>query len=237
MRILLSALLLAMATGTGEPQVSIQIEHWKYDPQVRTIKFTLANTSLKEITALSLKVRATYNDGSVNVSTTTTDFYQLIVGIDRTNDPQLRLMAFMPGTTHEMLIGAAQDVVEASATATNVVYADGTADVGDEREFATLVAHRKGDVLAMQKAAQILSGAKSRAAAVAELDRAAETLRGKNLGPDNPEPWAAYYLEFVIKARIEREPETSLATMVKDEERAAVVAAPHAQLRKTRVAQ
>jgi hypothetical protein len=89
----------------------------------------------------------------------------------------------------------------------------------------------------MQKAAQILSEAKSRAAVVAELDRAAEALRDKNLGPDDPEPWAADYLEFVVKARIEREPETSLATMVKDEERAIVVAGPHAQLRKTGVTQ
>jgi hypothetical protein len=232
MRILLSALLLAMATGTGEPQVSIQVEHWKYDPQVRTIKFTLANTSLKEITALSLRVRATYSDGSVNVSTTTTDFYQLIVSIDRTNDPQLRAMAFMPGTAHEMLIGAAQDVVEASATATNVVYADGTADVGDEETFGALVAHRKGDVLAMQKAADILKAASSRAAAINELNRAAEALRGKNLAIDDPEAWIANYLDEV-KRRIEREPETSLATIVKDQERASVVAGPHAQLRRT----
>ena len=237
MRILFSVLLLAMATGTGEPQVSVQIEHWKYDPQVKTILFTLANTSLREITALSLKVRATYNDGSVNVSTTTQDLCRLIVIIDRTNDPQLRAMAFMPGTTHEMVIGEARDVIEASATATNVVYANGTADVGDEREFTTLVAHRKGDVLAMQKATDILKAATSRAAAVNALNQAAEALRGKNLGPDDPEPWAADYLEFVVKARIEREPETSLATMVKDEERAIVVAGPHAQLRKTGVTQ
>ncbi len=60
------------------------------------------------------------------------------------------------GSTHDYMNPEAKDIADIEAVVDVVAYADGTADVQNDRAFRNLLAERKGPLLAMQKVVEVI---------------------------------------------------------------------------------
>jgi len=66
---------------------------------------------------------------------------------------------FAAGATRDYVMrGEEKEVADIEAVVDVVAYADGTADVQNDRAFRNLMAERKGPLLAMQKINQVIKG-------------------------------------------------------------------------------
>jgi hypothetical protein len=120
-----------------------------YDPSKQIVTFNLVNTSHKDITAFSLLVRANFPDGTAGIWSYGGDFLPHIA--------QMGTGALAPGAVFSVNVPVGQQPLQsASATVELVVYADDTADVLNQSMFNTIVAQRKGRMLGLQKANELL---------------------------------------------------------------------------------
>lgn len=114
--------------------------------------FNLLNTSHKDISAYSMMVRVTYPDGTVGTWEYGGDFLPAMIATGTG--------AFVPGATFTVDVPLGQQQIQtASAMVDVVVYADHTADVLNEQVFASITSARKGRMLGLQKANELLQGA------------------------------------------------------------------------------
>ncbi len=123
-----------------------------YDTAKQIVTFNLLNTSHKDISAYSMMVRVTHPDGTASTWEYGGDFLPFMVATGKG--------ALTPGAifTTEVPLGQ-QEVQTASATVDVVVYADDTADVLNEQVFQSIASARKGRVLGLQKANELLQNA------------------------------------------------------------------------------
>ncbi len=88
-----------------------------------------------------------------------------VAGWPRTKEPPVRYQdivaanegngTFAAGTTHDYVMGGGKDIADIEAVVDVVAYADGTADVQNDRAFNNLMALRKGQLMAMQKMTEV----------------------------------------------------------------------------------
>lgn len=245
----LMALLCLAVPLRGSTPMGAAVRNWRYDPVAKVVRLTVVNTSQKEITGYSLSIRTTHPDTTVNLSERLQDLLPLMITVDRIGSDVRREYGngtFAPGASREEQITDPVGVVDVSAVVDVVSYADGTADVQNERAFKRLIAQRKGAILAKQKASEVLKHALEEqtvkhpsAASIAELKRLADVLHGKNLAPDDPEAYEGFYLNE-IRSQFENQPiEASssegemIERFINDQERAIEFSEPHTLLRRT----
>jgi hypothetical protein len=161
-RFLVLALLVGICTiglWGQSPPIGAVVQTSNYDAAKGVATVRIVNTSHKDITAIALIIVITNPDGTAGSAVWGNDFlYGIISTIEQGHE-------ISPGSGHGIAPGATFDqafpqstpITNFRATVDVVVYADGTADVLDESVFKRIALERKGRVLALQKANELLA--------------------------------------------------------------------------------
>jgi hypothetical protein len=256
----------ASGQATAQPPFPVVIEGWHYDPKGavgKTITLHLVNRSNKDATAWNISIAEKYADGS-------TDYVdgrpnrlgdhqvmedmlgaliqrQLMGAVQKALTIPERNRTFAAGTSRDYMIPEAKDIADIEAVVDVVAYADGTADVQNDRAFKNLVAARKGPVLAMQKVVEVIKGVLADpmvSSPIAEVLRALRPLAdadlGKNRPPEDPEFFEAMHLQNKLKdlqteptfwSRLTKMNEREwLTRYVEQQEKQIALLSPHANL-------
>ena len=238
-----SSLVPTVQSPLANTLLGVVIERWRYDPAAKTVILHLVNNSHKDVTAFNISIAERYADGSTDyVDGTPNDIHDHQVMEDKVN---LYLMdgrsgKFLAGTTLDYLIPEAKDIADVEAILDVVAYADGTADVQNDRAFRNLMAARKGPLLAMQKVDEIIKRVLADpmvSSPVAEVLRALRPLADanqKNRPPEDPEYFEAMNLrnevnnlEMMRSHSNERE---RLMQYVEQQEKRIALMKPHCEL-------
>jgi hypothetical protein len=224
----------AQSPPTTSPGVIVQSA--RYDASKQAVVIRLVNTSGKDVTAYNLTVSETLSDGTSGKVELMTDFLGAVThGVP----------GFAAGTSHDEINVASQPVTNVSAVVDVVVYADQTAQVANDFEYTRLLAHRKGDVLAKQKANELTAEALADPnvtdpgkQVATELKRLAAVINGKhNYAPDDPEQWMRDTLNQESENILRNPGREGLKNTVKRNEEEIAAATPHTQLKKVQVSQ
>lgn len=151
--VLMASLFLLFAIPLRGSPIGAVVQGSRYDAAKHIVTFNLLNTSHKDISAYSLLVRTFHTDGTASVWGYGGDFLPFMS--ENNGNGALRSGATI-GV--DVPVGQ-QEVQSASATVDVVVYADGTADVLNENVFKIIVSKRKGAMLGLQKANELLQAA------------------------------------------------------------------------------
>jgi hypothetical protein len=252
MKHLLLAIVLSFSAQVARfAPLGAEVQSWHYDPIKGITTITIVNASHKDISAYSVMVMVFYADGTSNVTERTED---LLPGIISTSVAGHSLTAdggngaFAPGATRDLTSPDSKPMQNIQATIQVVAYADGTADVRNEESFKKIVAQRKGTVLGLQKANELLTSALAdpaehhpSAAVATELQRLTDILPARKLARDNPEAHEGLGL-LAARTQIEHAPQSPagrtaaeedyLRALIKDHERRISATLPHTQLTK-----
>jgi len=149
----LTGLLYMIAIPLRGSPIGAVVQGTRYDAARQVVTLDLLNTSHKEISAYSLLVRIIRPDGTASAWEYGGDFLPFMSENSGNG-------AFKPGALITVDVPLDQQQIQsASASVDVVVYSDGTADVLDQEMFATIIAKRKGAMLGLQKANELLTTA------------------------------------------------------------------------------
>lgn len=121
----------------------------EYDAERGVTTVHVVNTSHKEISAIDLAFQVTFADGTQSAPDSSFRGQDFVAGITQGRG------GFEPGAEFDVEFTGQEGPVR--ATVDVVIYADGTADVLNERLFKSLVADRKGTVRGMRKVDELLN--------------------------------------------------------------------------------
>ena len=173
----------------ASPPIGAVVQTWRYDEATRQVVMRVVNTSGKDITAFNISITMKRPDGSADFSEVTEDFLPLMVSVQESGDLRQRYGngTFAAGTNRDETIPQIKGVKDVVAILDVVAYSDSTADVQNERAFNHLVVRRKGKLLAMQKANEVIQQvladpkvANPSVAVATELTRLADVSHGLN---------------------------------------------------------
>jgi hypothetical protein len=137
----------------GSPIGAVEVQGSRYDAARQVVTLDLLNSSHKEISAYSLLVRVIRTDGTASAWEYGGDFLPFMSENNGNG-------TFKPGALLAVDVPVGQQQIQStSASVDVVVYADGTADVLDQEMFATIISKRKGAMLGLQKANELLTTA------------------------------------------------------------------------------
>ncbi|HYL63288.1 MAG TPA: hypothetical protein VE077_11775 [Candidatus Methylomirabilis sp.] len=143
------------------PRMGAVVQTTQFDPAKSQLTVNVFNTSQKDITALSFTVFITHSDGAEVSFSWSTDFvWGIISAAEQGHEVESGASHGLgAGTSRDLNIPLSPPGVSYRVVVSVVIYADGTADVVDKGAFKWLVMQRKGEVLAMQKANELLAAA------------------------------------------------------------------------------
>jgi hypothetical protein len=225
----------------GSPPIGAVVQTWRYDPQAKAVVVTLANTTSKDILAWNLFITETFADGSTSSHEVMTDWLDRMVNaqLAKGTEEEARFTQLFGNGTFAARSSINQEIPEPQAV-TNmqivvdmVAYVDRTADVQNEQAFAQLTASRKGELLALQQANDVIQQAPTREAAAKELHRRITVLHAQNLAPTDPQRYEAGHLEGVAR-NMTAQQNLDLKTDVAMRQQRIALAGPHTQLTKTK---
>ncbi|MGB8522595.1 MAG: hypothetical protein WCD43_06490 [Candidatus Acidiferrales bacterium] len=208
--LLLSVCALPAAQGLRASRViGAVVQGSHYDPVKGIVTVSVLNTSQKDITAIDFNIILTYPDGTAGSHGWSTDFLGgMISTIEQGHEiePGAGNGTFEAGALRDFEIPQTTPITDIRATVGVVIYADGMADVLNETAFRQIVLQRKGRVLAMQKADELLANALAdpkndhpSATVAAQLEGLANVLaNNKNLTDD---PTSYEGLGFLVIAQ------------------------------------
>jgi hypothetical protein len=256
--------------------VGVVIESWHYDLVQKTVTLHLVNHSPKTVTAFNISMSEKYADGSTNPSYAEgiphnlhdsqrmEDELNLLIQsqdgrrghgvivmragpVVKGRIPGPPTSVFATGTARDYVIPVQKEVADIEAVVDVVAYADGTADVQNDRAFKNLVAERKGPLLAMQKVVEVIKGVLADpmvSSPIAEVLRALKPIADAaqtNRPPEDPAFFEAMHLRNEVKILETTQHSQMLSTMkmterewlthiVEEQEKRIAVLAPHADL-------
>jgi hypothetical protein len=156
---LAAALLFSPHVARSAP-IGAVVQSSNYDAAKRVTSVRIVNTSQKPITAISLLVRIAHPDGTVSVSQYGGDFTPFMAYAATAGPQQQDSGALAPGAVFTLDVPMGQQNVETvSSTVDVVVYDDATADVLNQQAFQSIAAQRKGRILGLQRADELLEKA------------------------------------------------------------------------------
>lgn len=160
---------------------------WSYDQTKKILTVHVQNLSDREISAYGLSVTVKYGDGSQQTNEITDDYLPLMASVAITPDLTQKYGdgSFAPGAIHDEIIlnPAPKDVADVKAHVDVIAYTDGTAWVANEKSFKQIVAHRKAEVLAFQKASTVVAQSPDSKTAAEQIDRMADLATPKKEEP------------------------------------------------------
>lgn len=150
--LLLPAWASAAQSLQASPPIGAVVEGSHYDSVRQIVTFDLLNTSHKDISAYSMQVRITHPDGTISTWEYGGDFLPFMI--------ETGGGAPAPGAAFKIDVPLGQQQVQtASAFVDVVVYADDSAEVLNEQVFKSIISARKGRMLGLQKANELLQNA------------------------------------------------------------------------------
>jgi hypothetical protein len=235
--------------------MGVVIESWHYDPVQKTLTLHLVNHSRKTVTAYNISFAEKYADGSTNpwyaegIPHNLQDSQKMEDELNLLIQPQERRSGghgvFAAGTARDYVFpGEQKEVADIEAVVDVVAYADGTADVQNDRAFKNLVAERKGPLLAMQKVVEVIKGVLADpmvSSPIADVLKALRPLadadQAKNHPPEDPEFFEAMNLrndvknlEMMKRSQIISNEREWLTRYAEQQEKRIALLAPHANL-------
>jgi hypothetical protein len=159
--ILLAVALLFSAHLARSAPIGAEVQSSNYDQVKGITTVRIVNTSQKLITAISVSLRLAHPDGTISISQYGGDFLPFMAYAAASGIPQQQGNGGLaPGAVFAMEVPTGQQLVQTtSATVDVVVYDDATADVLNEPVFRSFTLGRKGRVLGLQRAAELLQKA------------------------------------------------------------------------------
>jgi hypothetical protein len=253
----LLSLMFVASVQAQSPQAPIGavVQTWHADPATHIVTIRIVNTSQKDILAYNLSITETFIDGTTSHHELMTDLLDRMVNAQiakgTTSESEFSSRfgngTLAVGTAVDQNVAESNVVANVEAVVDMVAYVDRTADVRNQRAFDRLVAYRKGELLAMQKANEVIKGAladpaTASTAAATELERLASVLHGRNLAPDDAERYQeSQFQEAIMNLKNGQRLSSSmniteseyLKTNVTERERRIALAAPHSEITKT----
>jgi hypothetical protein len=149
------------ASPPTSPPTGAAVQTWWVDTAQRELVVRLVNTSSKAITAFDLAVVERFTDGTEQLNYNSTDFLPLMASaqISQGVRDQYRDGTFPAGTGRDIRIPLVKQLRDASVTVDVVIYADRTEENNNKEILGQLLAARRGTVLAMQQANEIITKA------------------------------------------------------------------------------
>jgi hypothetical protein len=193
--LIVSAVVCAIAAPTmaAIPTGAI-VQTWHYDPVSQNLSIRVVNTSMKIVTAYDLALKITYADKTTNTFFDAKDMLAAFLN---------GRGGFAPNDARDVLFPQQKPVADLVVDVDVVMYADRTADVLNQLAYERMIAGRQGEVLALQKVNEVVSQMLSdpkvsdpTAAAIAELTREADVLKGSNIRTAEADPQARMELHI-----------------------------------------
>jgi len=229
--------------------LGVVIESWRYDPHQKAVILHLVNHSNKTVTAFNISIAERYADGTTDhMDGRPNDIHDHQVMEDELNRflmdgryGNVTQSKFSAGTTKDYAMPEAKEIADVEAIVDVVAYADGTADVQNDRAFKNLVAARKGPLLAMQKVDEIIKRVLADSmvsSPIAEVLRALRPLADaeqKNRPPEDPEFFQVMSLRNDVQnIEMAQQQKTNerewLARYVEEQEKRIALMKPHCEI-------
>jgi|SRR5580693_2969789 hypothetical protein len=151
------ALLCAFSLHASPPPGMV-VQTWHYDAQTHAVMLRVLNTSGKDITGWTIKIKETYDNGQTNEHEYSTDMLQGMISSQLAGG-QPGEDTFQANTSQDIPIGVAHPVSNFESTITVVLYADKTGETTDQDAFDRMVSTRKVAASTMQKASEVIKKA------------------------------------------------------------------------------
>ncbi|HEX2661240.1 MAG TPA: hypothetical protein VHM93_00290 [Candidatus Acidoferrum sp.] len=205
------------------------VSSWSYDQNSKILTIHLQNVSGRHISAYSMSVSVRYADGSVQTSEFSNDYLPRMASVNIA--PSLRKKygdgAFLPGTTHnEGVFSPAPKVADVLVKVDVVAYTDATAQVQNQQAFNQLLARRKAEVLAFQKASATIAQSSDSKAAAEEIGRLADAAKKESTLNDPQTD-----LETALRHLATRAQTTNLKRLAQDLQARIAFYAAHTELK------
>ena len=159
--IFLAVALLFSAHLARSAPIGAEVQSSNYDSVKGITTVRIVNTSQKLITAISVSLRLAHPDGTISISQYGGDFLPFMAYAAASGIPQQQGNGGLaPGAVFDMEVPTGQQLIQTtSATVDVVVYDDATADVLNEPVFRSITLGRKGRMLGLQRALELLQKA------------------------------------------------------------------------------
>lgn len=171
---------------------------WYHSSTKEFVRLRLDNVSGKNINAYNISIRLKFTDGSTNPSCIDgrpcfPGEHMEVFPLEAINGMESR--SFVAGTSRDdMLYQGDKEVSEVEAVPDMIIYTDDTAEVKNERAFKQIVAMRKGELMALEKASEVIKQVLADPtvdspinSAKTELTRLVLAETGKRHTPEEPE--------------------------------------------------
>jgi len=157
--------------GQAPVQTVPVVVTWDYEAQHKMLTLHLVNNTGKDITAYNISIAERYADGSTNYADGRPndihdhqhmrDLLNVMINVQYAKwdwnafGGKYGNGTFPAGARRDQAIQESKDISDVDAVVDMVAYADATADVQNEQAFRQLLAVRKGQLRAMEKADEI----------------------------------------------------------------------------------
>lgn len=206
----------------ASPPIGAVVQTWHYDAQKQTVTLRIVNTSHRDITGYCFTMTEKLADGTSQTSERSTDLLEGML---------IRGGGFLAGTSRDEIVPALTPVIDVITTLDVVAYADGTADVINERAFKDLLGLRKANVVAAQTISGVLTKASTPEAAKAEFSRLTAVLNAKgHTANTEEESWADTALHMHLQTAASGLTLENMKDKAKKYGDLATAIAPHTQL-------
>jgi hypothetical protein len=156
----LAAVLLMSAHLARSAPIGAEVQSSNYDSVKGITTVRIVNTSQKLITAISVSLRLAHPDGTISTTHYGGDFLPFMAYAAASGIPQQSNGGLAPGAVFAMEVPSGQQEVKTtSANVEMVIYDDATADVLNETVFRSFTSGRKGRMLGLQRALELLQKA------------------------------------------------------------------------------
>jgi hypothetical protein len=142
----------------ASPPIGAVVQTWRYDPQAHAVLLRVLNTSGKDITGWTIKIKETYDNAQTNEHEYSTDMLQGMLAFQLSGG-QPGEGTFQAGTSQDIPIPVAHPISNFESTVTVVLYADKTGETTDQDAFNRMVFTRKVAASTMQKASEVIKKA------------------------------------------------------------------------------
>jgi hypothetical protein len=175
-------LFLALAVPLrGSPPTGVVVQTWRYDPASSNIILRLVNTSGKDVTGWTIKIKETYDNGQINEHEYSSDILNLMLTVQQNSGTvdgenlrsQFGNGTFQAGTSRDEKIPVAHPVKDFEAAITVVLYADKTAEATNHDALDRALSARKVAASTMKTASDIIKKALA-TSATPDVDAAAQ---------------------------------------------------------------
>lgn len=179
----------------------------EYDRAKGMVTIHIINFSHKDISAFGIQETTFYTDGTSDTIQSATDYLPGVISRKLAGgsiEPSNGALAAGAEKTLEAAISKTKSLDKFVALPTFLVYTDGSSEVANRQEFNALMARRKGQALALQRANDLINKTIDAndphpvATVVSKLKELQSVPTNTSQDKDNPETWVSHGYNLVV---------------------------------------